>query len=133
MDLDLEGRVTVVTGGASGIGRACVSRLADEGATVVIADLDPAGQLAGDQERAAGRDVSFIRCDVTIERDVQVAIDRIIASHGRIDGLLCSAGISGPVGAKATQISVEDWDRVMAVNVRGNFLMVKHSMKVLSQ
>ena len=133
MDLELAGRVAVVTGGASGIGRACVARLAEEGAMVVILDRDPVGQQIADRESAAGRDVSFIHCDVTVEQDVQVAAGRIIGNHGRIDGLVCSAGISGPVGAKVTQVSVAEWDRVMSVNVRGNFLVVKHSMAGLTE
>lgn len=133
MDLELTDRVAVVTGGASGIGRACVERLVDEGAKVVILDRSPAGRdVAADLTRH-GRDVTFVQCDISIEPDVRAAFASVIDKHGGIDALLCCAGISGPVGATAPDISVEDWDRVMGINVRGSFLAAKHALPALTQ
>lgn len=128
MDLELTDRVAVVTGGASGIGRACVDRLAAEGARVVILDRSPAGGDVAAGLATHGRDVSFVRCDISIEPDVRAAFASILDRHHGIDVLLCCAGISGPVGATALDITVEDWDRVMAINVRGSLLSAKHAL-----
>lgn len=133
MDLELTGRFAVVTGGASGIGRACVERLVAEGARVVILDKSPAGPDVAAALAQHGSDVAFVHCDISREADVRAAFASVIDKHGGIDALLCCAGISGPVGATAPDISVEDWDRVMAVNVRGSFLAAKHAIPALTQ
>ena len=133
MDLELTDRVAVVSGGASGIGRACAERLVDEGAKVVILDRSPAGRDVAAGLAMRGRDVTFVQCDISIEPDARAAFASVIDEHGRIDVLLCCAGISGPVGSTALDISVEDWDRVMAVNVRGSFLAAKHALPALTQ
>jgi dihydroanticapsin dehydrogenase len=133
MDLELTDRVAVVTGGASGIGRACVETLLAEGATVAILDRNPAGRdVAADLVRHGG-DVTFEQCDTSIESDVSAAFASVVENHGAIDALLCCAGISGPVGATATGISAAEWDRVMGVNVRGSFLAAKHALPSLTQ
>ena len=133
MDLELTDRVAVVTGGASGIGLACVYRLVAEGAEVVVLDRSPAGRDVAAGLTGHGRKVTFVQCDISIESEVSAAFASVIARHGRIDALLCCAGISGPVGSTAIDISVEDWDRVMAVNVRGSFLAAKHALPALTQ
>jgi dihydroanticapsin dehydrogenase len=133
VDLQLNDRVAVVTGGASGIGLACVERLVEEGAKVAILDRSPAGQAVAAELTELGREVTFYRCDVSVEREMQGAFARVFEHHGQVDFLLCCAGISGPVGATALDISVEEWDRVMAVNVRGSFLAVKHAIPALKQ
>ena len=133
MELELTDRVAVVTGGASGIGRACVERLAGEGARVVILDRSPAGRDAAAGLAEHGHDVTFVQCDISTEPEVRAAFASVIDRHGGIDVLLCCAGISGPVGATAPDISVEDWDRVMAVNVRGSFLAAKHALPALTR
>lgn len=133
MDLELTDRVAVVTGGASGIGRACVERLVAEGAEVAILDRSPAGRDVAASLASHGRAVTFVQCDISIEADVRAAFAKVIDERGRIDVLVCCAGISGPVGATAPDISVEDWDRVMAVNVRGSFLAAKHAIPALTE
>ena len=133
MDLELTDRVAVVTGGASGIGRACVERLVAEGAEVVILDRSPVGPDVAASVARHGRAVTVVQCDISIESDVRAAFASVIDKHGGIDVLLCCAGISGPVGSTARNISVEDWDRVMAVNVRGSFLAAKHAIAALTQ
>jgi dihydroanticapsin dehydrogenase len=133
MDLELIGRVAVVTGGASGIGRACVEQLVAEGAKVAIIDRSSEGRAVAAELASPGRDVSFVQCDVSIESEVREAFASVVEQHRAIDALLCCAGISGPVGATAPDISAEDWDRVMAVNVRGTFLAAKHALPALVQ
>lgn len=121
----LKGKVAVVTGGAAGIGAACVHRMAEEGACVVIADLHEAG------ERANGGGplpmTSFIRTDVSREDDVAGAIAHAHAMYGRLDILVNNAGIAGP--NKPTHLLTEaEWDSVQSVNVKGVFYGVKHAI-----
>ncbi|MFJ9900650.1 SDR family NAD(P)-dependent oxidoreductase [Streptomyces sp. NPDC091280] len=113
MDLRLKDRAVVVTGGASGIGAACADAFRKEGARVAIVD------------RAPGSDR---HADITDEDQVRAALDGIAADLGGIDVVVCCAGISGPVGTLAPDVSVADWDAVMAVNVKGAFLTVKHAV-----
>lgn len=133
MDMQLSGRVAVVTGGASGIGRACVDAFVAEGAHVVIVDRDPAGQAVADEHQSLGVDVEFVRADITDESDVEGAIRHALDVFGAVDAVCGCAGISGPVGKSVLDVTVEEWDRVQAVNVRGNFLLAKHSIAHLSR
>ena len=134
VDLELSDRVAVVTGGASGIGRACVERLAAEGAEVVILDRSPAGRDAAAALARHGHDVTFVQCDISTEPD---DARRVRGRHrqARRDrhALVLRREVSGPVGATAPDINVEDWDRVMAVNVRGSFLAAKHALPALTR
>ncbi|MDF2826967.1 MAG: 2-hydroxycyclohexanecarboxyl-CoA dehydrogenase [Mycobacterium sp.] len=132
MDIRLNGRVAVVTGGGSGIGRACVDAFAAAGAKVVIVDRDPAGQAVADLHRNRGGRVEFVCTDITDESDVERAIQHALDVFGAVDSVCGCAGISGPVGKRVVDVSVEEWDRVQAVNVRGNFLLAKHSIAHLA-
>ena len=120
--IDLNGRSAVITGGASGIGAAIAARFAASGARVALWDLDQAGaeRLAGSLPTAGGSHLA-LATDVTNESSVQAACDRTIAGFGRIDILVCSAGITGP-NATTWQYDPADWRRVMEVNVNGVFL-----------
>ena len=132
MDLLLRDRVALVTGGASGIGRACVDTLLAEGARVAVLDHSPRGRTVVDLLRQQhGQAVEFVQADVTVEADVATAIARVAETFGRLDTVLGCAGTSGPVGTLAADVSVADWDRVMAVNVKGNFLVAKHAVPLL--
>lgn len=128
MDLELRDRVALVTGGASGIGLACVDALLAEGARVAVLDRNADGKVFVDDLRTQGHPVEFVRADVTVEAEIQHAIDTVVQSFGRLDTVLGCAGVSGPVGTPATQVTEQDWDRVMAVNVKGNFLVAKHAI-----
>ena len=128
MDLQLAGRVALITGGVSGIGRACVEACLGEGANVVIVDRSPSGEEVAASYRRDGARVEFIHADVTQEADVERAVKTVISQHRRLDTVLGCAGISGPVGARLDEVSADQWDQVMAVNLRGNFLVTKHAI-----
>ena len=127
------GRVAVVTGGASGIGLASAARLLDEGAAVVIADLDGEGAARaaeGLRARAAEagvatRGVAAVTADVTKGDDVRRLVDGVVAAHGRIDVLFNNAGIFEP--GELHEVAEDAWDRQLAVNLRSVYL-VSHAV-----
>ena len=99
-----------------------------EGARVAIVDRDPRGADVASSLRAAGHDVAFFRADLTAEDDVRAAVAGVVAAFGGIDTLIGCAGISGPVGTPLAAVELEAWEQVMAVNVRGNYLVAKHAV-----
>jgi NAD(P)-dependent dehydrogenase (short-subunit alcohol dehydrogenase family) len=112
------GTVVVVTGGARGIGAELSRHLASEGAKVVAADVVEPDWDAG------GLEISHVRADVSEEASWQQLVDAVVERHGRIDALVNNAAIYQGLGAKRafTEIPVEEWDRVLAVNTRGVWL-----------
>ena len=123
----VEGKVALVTGGASGIGFATAKLLVDEGAKVVVADLPGA-----EPERAAAAlpgDVHFAALDVTREDDWIAATDKIMRDFGRLDILVNNAGIVVMKDIEAT--TLEEWRRVMEVNLDGAFLGCKHAVRAM--
>lgn len=135
MDLRLRGRVALVTGGASGIGAACALALAGEGAAVGVLDRNAsAGEtlVAGLRADHAVRTI-FLEADVTSEEDMRSASDRLAEEFGGIDVVVGAAGISGPFGKDITEIDAADFDAVLAVNVRGQFLLAKHTADHLAR
>src|SRR5260370_16194905 len=123
----LKGKVAVITGAASGIGRATAIKFAGEGAAVVIADLNVEGGEAAVREckENAGCAV-FQKTDVSAEAEIKTLIARAITEFGRLDIIYNNAGIGGAIGP-LEQISVEDWDRSQAVLLRGVLLGMKHA------
>jgi len=117
----LEGKRAIVTGGGAGIGRAIAQRLADEGARVLVADLD--ADAAGTVAAELGGDARGRRVDVTSEDDVAALVAAAVEAWGGLDVMVNNAGVgvAGPV----TETSGEDWARIMAVNLTGTF----HGMK----
>ena len=125
----LEGRVAVITGGGSGIGLASVRRLADEGATVVVADLDPvAGQAAADE--VAGL---FVPTDVTSAGDVAELFATTHRTCGRIDIAFNNAGISPPEDDSILETGIEAWRRVQEVNLTSVYLCCKEVLPYMLQ
>jgi NAD(P)-dependent dehydrogenase (short-subunit alcohol dehydrogenase family) len=119
-----EGKVALVTGGGSGIGRATCLRFAEEGASVVVAEIDEKrGQAVADDIRGAGKKAIFVRTDVADESSVRDAVSRTAAEYGRLDILVNSAAVFVLKGIDAT---VEEWRKVLDVNVMGSALMAKH-------
>lgn len=122
--MKLEGKVAVVTGAARGIGFACASRLADEGARVVLADtLEEAGNQAAETLREDGAEVRFMACDVTEKLDVRNLVTTTADVYGQIDILVNNAGIS--LGAEFLDLKESDFDRVLAVNLKGAFMVAQ--------
>ena len=123
----LHDRSCLVTGGGSGIGRATCLRFAEEGAIVAVADVDAeaAGETVAQIAAATGRDAAgmAVHIDVTDEDSCAAAVAEVMAALGRIDVLFNNAGIAG-VGT-VEETSLDLWERVMAVNVRGVFLVAK--------
>ncbi len=126
----LAGRVAIVTGGAKGIGRYYSHALADEGARVMIADIADGRDLVSEIAARHGvNSVTSATCDVSDEASVKALVAQTMERFGRIDVLINNAALFAPLPeAKCTDIDVETWDRVMAVNLRGPFLMVKHTV-----
>jgi NAD(P)-dependent dehydrogenase (short-subunit alcohol dehydrogenase family) len=124
----VQGKTCIVTGGAVGIGRACVQRLAEEGASVAIFDrMDAEGQALADAINADGGKARFWHVDVSKESEVAAAIDAVAARFGGVDVLVNNAGISG--STKLThEISEAEWDQVQAVNVKGVLFCAKHAI-----
>ncbi len=116
--IDLNGHVAIVTGGAQGIGQAIVERFAASGATVEIWDVD--GDLAEDTAREVGDTVAARAVDVTDAEAVVRAAKAAQGQHGPIDILVTSAGIAGP-NTKTWQYPLDDWARIMRINVDGTF------------
>ena len=120
----LEGKVAVITGGASGMGLATVELFLDEGASVVIGDLNAGnGRAALDRLSSEGHGdrVRFTTTDVSVEDDVAAMTDLAVEAFGRLDVVFNNAGIGGAFGP-ITEIDVEDWDTSFAVLVRSVFL-----------
>jgi rhamnulose-1-phosphate aldolase/alcohol dehydrogenase len=128
----LAGRVALITGGASGIGRAAARRLAELGAHVAVADLnaDGASEVAGElEERHGDRRSLAVEMDVTDEESVDEVFRRIVLAYGGLDVLVCSAGIA--TSAPVTETTFEDWERSFAVLARGYFLPARAAFRVL--
>jgi 3-hydroxybutyrate dehydrogenase len=126
--MKLEGRVAVITGGGHGIGRAIALRFAAAGASIVVGGTskDALEQTARDIQDRGGRAVSVI-ADVADEAAVERLIARTLETFGRVDILVNNAGIAGPT-APLTEVTREDWDRTLAVNLTGAFLCARHAL-----
>lgn len=124
------GKVALVTGGASGIGRACAERLAQEGAVVVVTDVqDAKGAEVVQAIEAAGGKAEYHHHDVTSEEAWIGVAGAIKAKHGRLDILVNNAGIG--ISASVLDMSLADFQRQVAINVDGVFLGTKHSIPVM--
>jgi NAD(P)-dependent dehydrogenase (short-subunit alcohol dehydrogenase family) len=125
----LEGKVAVITGGASGIGRATALTFLAEGARVVIGDLNEASiaeTLTRAQEQGASDRLASLQVDVSVERDVLSLVDLAVARFGGLDCMFNNAGVGGAFGPIGETL-VEEWDFTFAVLVRGVFLGIKHA------
>ncbi|KAF8044232.1 hypothetical protein BT93_A2270 [Corymbia citriodora subsp. variegata] len=127
----LEGKVAIITGGASGIGETTVRLFVCHGARVVIADVqDKLGRSLCDQLGAKGA-VSYAHCDVTREEDVKNVVDFAVAEYGKLDIMYNNAGIPGKIYPSVLNSDSEDFKRVLDVNVYGAYLGAKHAARVM--
>ncbi len=131
----LEGKVAVITGGASGMGRATVLRFLSEGAAVVFGDLNVGTAeetLAIANDAGHEKYVRFIRTDVAEETDVQAMVALALSEFGRLDCVFNNAGVGGAFG-QITDLESEDWDYTFDVLTRGPFLGIKHGVRVMKE
>ena len=127
--LSLAGRVSVVTGGAAGIGRATASRLAEAGSSVVVADLQPSRveEVALELRRTYGVSAIGVVADMRLESDIVALFERTVAELGRVDVLVNNAAIY-PV-KPALDVSIDDWDQVLSLNLRSVFMASREAAK----
>ena len=119
--MSVENKVTIITGGAQGIGLACGERFASDGARVVLADInDEKGEAAAEAIRADGGDAIFVHCDVGDKAEVESLVKQTVDRHGRLDVMISNAAILHI--ADILDLEEEDYDRVVRVNLKGFFL-----------
>jgi glucose 1-dehydrogenase len=119
----LAGKVALVTGAAQGIGQACAVRLAKEGAKVVLCDVNEAGQAAAGGVEAKGGKAIYVPCDVSKAADVERALAAALKAFRRVDVLVNNAGVVDDT--PFLELSLEEFDRVLGINLRGAFLMAQ--------
>lgn len=123
---DLKGKVSIITGGAMGIGKEVALRLARDGSHIVVVDMDEdAAKGTLEDIEALGRQALFCQVDVSDWNQVKTMVDQTLETFQRVDILVCSAGITGPLNAPVHKYDLEEWNRVVAVNMTGIFLCCK--------
>jgi NAD(P)-dependent dehydrogenase (short-subunit alcohol dehydrogenase family) len=128
MSARLDGKVAIVTGAARGLGLSIAQRFAGAGATVVLSDLP--GEALESAAAAIGGSASAVACDVTDEASVAALVSGTVEKHGKLDVMVSSAGVAGV--APIVQMSLEEWRRVLAVDLDGVFLCTKHAGAVMA-
>lgn len=125
----LANKVAIITGGSTGIGEATCYRFAEEGAKVAIFDVSAEqGTRVAQAIKDKGGEAVFHRVDVSNENDVAPAIAEVVSAWGKLDILVNNAAVTG-VNKLAHEVTVDEWDRIFAINVRGGFLCTKHAVK----
>lgn len=127
----IAGKVAIVTGGASGIGRSCALRLAEEGAAVMVTDIDDvAGEATAAAIRDKGGNAQFMHHDVTSESEWEAVVSATVAAMGGVHVLVNNAGIA--IGGSIVTMTLDDWQRQQAINLDGVFLGVKHCIPAMN-
>ncbi|CAL0304431.1 unnamed protein product [Lupinus luteus] len=133
----LEGKVALITGGASGIGEATARLFWKHGAKVVIADIQQnlAQSICKDLESSSSSSsfssASFVHCDVTQEKDVENAVNTTVSKHGKLDIMFNNAGIAGANKSNIVENTLSEFEEVINVNLGGVFLGTKHAARVM--
>jgi NAD(P)-dependent dehydrogenase (short-subunit alcohol dehydrogenase family) len=127
----LEGRGTIVTGAASGIGRASARLFAAEGAGVICFDRADAVEETAAMIKAAGGRAIAMNADAANEADVAKAVDTAVKEFGHLDAIYANAGISGGLGPNFFEATAEEWMKILSVNLIGVFLAIKHASRVM--
>ncbi|EEF41657.1 short chain alcohol dehydrogenase, putative [Ricinus communis] len=125
----LEGKVALITGAASGIGKATAAKFINNGAKVVLADIQH--QLGQDTAQELGPDAAFIVCDVTKEADISNAVDFAISKFNQLDIMYNNAGVACNTPRSIVDLDLAAFDRVMNINVRGIMAGIKHASRVM--
>lgn len=125
--LDFTGSVVLITGAATGIGRATALRFGASGAAVVLGDLDDRAETTAQTIRDGGGDAMFVETDVAVAEDVERLVDSAVRSYGSVDVAFNNAGVLPPTGPLLEQ-SQADWDRTIGVDLTGLFLSLKYEL-----
>ena len=126
-----QNKVALITGASSGIGRATAIAFAKAGANVVVADVNySGGQETAQQIKKLGQDSLFVHCDVSNPNEVEEMVAKTIVTFGRLDFAFNNAGIEGQQGTTA-DCSLENWNRVIDINLKGVWLCMKHELEVM--
>jgi NAD(P)-dependent dehydrogenase (short-subunit alcohol dehydrogenase family) len=126
-------RVALVTGGAQGIGKGIARRLLADGFALIIADVDAEAAQETVEEFGSLGSIAAIQTDVSHESAARSCLERVGAEYGRLDALVNNAGLSGATNAPLAQLSLDHWQRVLAVNLTGPLLMAKHAAPLLRE
>jgi NAD(P)-dependent dehydrogenase (short-subunit alcohol dehydrogenase family) len=127
-----DGKVAIVTGGSSGIGRQAALNFARNGASVLVADiLEEDGHETIDLIQKAGGSGQFMKVDVSKSSEVQAMVDQAVLSYGRLDFAFNNAGIEGPSGGAFYDYTEEAFDRLISINLKGVFLCMKYELPVM--
>ncbi|KDP36151.1 hypothetical protein JCGZ_08795 [Jatropha curcas] len=127
----LQGKVALITGGASGIGESTARLFVEQGAKVIIADVQDNLGLSLCKELGLEEIISYIHCDVTNDSDVKNAVDLAVSKYGKLDIMFSNAAISGTSDSTILGTENEDFKRVLDVNTFGGFLSAKHAARVM--
>ncbi|PNX74931.1 momilactone A synthase-like protein [Trifolium pratense] len=126
----LEGKVALITGGASGIGKRTAEIFAEQGAKVVIADIQD--ELGHTVAQSIGSSTClYVHCDVTDENQIKNAVDTTVQTYGKLDIMFNNAGIGGPNNSRIIDNDKADFERVLSVNLTGVFLGIKHAAQAM--
>jgi NAD(P)-dependent dehydrogenase (short-subunit alcohol dehydrogenase family) len=127
----LSGKVALVSGGASGIGKAIAQRFLEEGAKVVITDINGDGLTSATAELAASGEITSVTGDVGVMDDAARMIEAAVQRYGQLDILVCNAGITSVMPIE--MLGEEEWDRVLRTNVKGMFTLIKNAVPHLKE
>ncbi len=127
----LHGKISIITGGGKGIGKATAAKFLEEGATVVIADFDESSGILTAKELSEKGDIHFARTDISKEEDVQSLVKQVVGSYGRIDVCVNNAGILKDQTLK--KLEADLFDQVIDVNLKGVFLCTKYVAEVMRE
>ena len=127
--LSLEGKVAIITGGASGIGLATAQLLSAHGAKIALLDVNQQGMEEAAKICEEGREAAFFSCDVTSSKDIQKAVDAVMNKWGQIDVLFNNAGVT--VRKTVVDLTEKEWDFVLDVGLKGTFLLSKYVIPIM--